>query len=141
MIEFDGLKRVRSIGGGCLKTFWEPAVSDIGVDSYNVYIRRGNPDIFHREYLWANVRNDIFSAILRTEADRDIYLRNHYCYYLGVNAVEIGGTIAPVDGAFFSAQENVFNRYITNSYIKDMSVYGDGSEPVEVPDRKITKVI
>ena len=128
---------MRSIGGGCLKAIWEPALSDVGVDSYNVYIRRGHPDIFHREYLWANVRNDIFSSILRTEADRDIYLRNHYCYYLGVNAVEIGGTIGPEEQIFGSG---LGNAYI-NAYIKDMSVYGDGSESVEVPDRKITKVV
>jgi len=126
MITFDGIKRIRSIGGGCLKAIWEDAESDTGVDSYNVYIRNGIADVFHPEYLWANVRNDITSAILRTEADRDIFLRNHYCYYVGVNAVEIGGDISP-------------DVYI--AYVKNMSVYGDGSEAVEIPDRKIAKVL
>ena len=122
-IYFDGIKRLRSVGGGCIKAIWNPAISNYILDSYNVYIRADDPDVFNYNYLWANVRNDVNEVIIRTEANRDEFLRNHICYYIGVNAVDEFGYIDD------------------NLYVKNMSVYGDGSESVEVPDRKIAKVV
>lgn len=122
-ISFGGIQRAKSIGGGCLKPMWDDASSYIGVDTYNVYIRAENSYVFVEDYIWASVRNDLNSVIIRHESDRITPLRNDICYYIGVTASDITGII---DG---------------NTYVIGMQVYGDGSAPIEVPDRKITKII
>jgi len=70
--------------------------------------------------LLVNLRNDIKSAIIRTEANPNIFLRNGYTYYIGVRFV---GTTIDI-----------------NNYVKYARVVGDGSQSIESPDRKIAKI-
>jgi len=94
---------------------------DSYIKSYDVYIRKSSPNVFESEYLWANVRNDITSVVMRTEANTDTFLRNGYLYYIGVRAI----------GDDFIDD---------NNYVKASNVAGDGSTFVEAPDRKIAKI-
>jgi len=44
-IAFDGVKRLRSVGGGLIKILWDPAISNIGIESYNIYIRKEDEEV------------------------------------------------------------------------------------------------
>ncbi len=122
-VTFDGIQRVKSVGGGCLKPTWNDATSDVDVDTYNVYIGANNSYVFAEKYIWASVRSDLNSVVIRHEADRITPLRNDICYYVGVTATDTNGVTD------------------SNSFVVGMQVYGDGSAPVVVPDRKITKIL
>ena len=124
-IDFEGITRLDSIGGGCIKAYWRHAITTEGIKSYDMYIRPENPDIFYSDYLWSHIpyREEITNAILRTEADSYTYLRNDITYYIGMVAVEIS------------------TRYRTTEYVKASRVMGDGSVALESPDRKIAKAV
>jgi len=124
-VTFAGVKTLQSVGGGCIKAYWRHASSEFPIESYDVYIRPNNSDVFLSAYVWASLpyRSEGTSAILRTESDASTFLRNDITYYVGVRAKDITGL------------------HDINTYIKAMKVVGDGSAPVEAPDRKIAKAV
>jgi hypothetical protein len=125
-IEFEGVTRIDSIGGGCIKAYWNHATTDFGVESYDIYIRAENPDIFQPEFLWSHIpyREEVTNAILRTEADSTTYFRNDITYFIGM-----------------VARENQTGFTNQTQYIKSSRVQGDGSVALEAPDRKIAKAV
>ena len=126
MIDFEGVTRLESIGGGCVRAHWNHATSTQGVESYAVHIRAENADVFQDEFLWTQLpyREDMTNAILRTEADSNTYFRNDITYYIGMKAIES-------TTQYISSTEN----------IKAVKVMGDGSMSIEAPDRKIAKIV
>lgn len=119
---FGGVQRLEAVGGGMLKARWNEATGGT-VDFYNIYIRNGNSSVFSSTYLWKKVAADKRNVLIRMEADGITFLRNENTYFVGIRAEETGG----VEEA--------------NTIVKSLSPLGDGSTPLEAPDRKIAKVI
>ena len=83
-IDFSGVTKLQSVGGGTIKAFWRHASSDVDVKHYSIYIRANNSDVFQNAYVWSNIpyRTGVTSAILRTESDASTYFRNNNIYYI-----------------------------------------------------------
>lgn len=117
-LTFAGASKVESIGGGMLKVYWAVATGGT-VGSYNIYVRNSNSSVFSSTYLLAKVPNTLLFYSLRFEADSSTFLINGTTYHIGVKAEESGG----------SEDSNVV--------VKSGIPVGDGSLPLESPDRKV----